>query len=281
MGQTDLFGDEISEMMVRRTKAEKFEDYDAFVAKFDKKAKKTTDDCFTPQPVYEAVLRWLRERVNLEGRSIIRPFYPGGDYENEEYPENCVVVDNPPFSILARIIRFYLTAKIDYFLFAPGLTLFSACHADGNTAIVANCSIVYANGACVNTGFHTSLFPGNKILVSASLHRAVLLAMKKGVVSRRNSATVPPPCFETAARLHTAIGDRDIWVKDEECFFVRTLDAQERAGTSAFGGGYLIADVKAREIAAARQQRQQYFCLSPRELKILENLNNNENKNRN
>ena len=33
--------------------AKKFHDYDAFVDKFV--PKKTTDDCYTPQPVYDAV----------------------------------------------------------------------------------------------------------------------------------------------------------------------------------------------------------------------------------
>jgi hypothetical protein len=90
MKQLGLFGDEAMMPQVKRTKAEVFEDYDAFVAKFDKNAPKTTDDCYTPQPVYEAVVNWVKERVDLEGRCILRPFYPGGDYEREEYPENCV-----------------------------------------------------------------------------------------------------------------------------------------------------------------------------------------------
>lgn len=58
-------------------KEEKLNDYDGFVEKF--KPKKTTDDV-----------------------PIVRPFYPGGDYENYDYPEGCVVVDNPPFSIFAK-----------------------------------------------------------------------------------------------------------------------------------------------------------------------------------
>ena len=125
MKQLNLFDDADTVIKAKRTKQEVFEDYDAFVAKFNADAPKTTDDCFTPQPVYEAILEWLKERVGLEGRCIVRPFYPGGDYENYEYPENCVVVDNPPFSILAKIIRFYVNTGIDYFLFAPALTLFS------------------------------------------------------------------------------------------------------------------------------------------------------------
>ena len=122
--QYSLWEDEVTAPKVKRSRKEVVEDYDAFVAKFKKDAPKTTDDCYTPQPVYEAVLSWLGERVNLDGRSIVCPFYPGGDYKNEEYPENCVVVDNPPFSILAEIVRFYVAAGIPFFLFAPSLTLF-------------------------------------------------------------------------------------------------------------------------------------------------------------
>ena len=89
--QYDLFGDEIN-VQAKRTKAQIFEDYDAFVAKFNADRPKTTDECYTPQPVYQAVLEWLRGRANIEGRPIVRPFFPGGDYKNHEYPENCVVV---------------------------------------------------------------------------------------------------------------------------------------------------------------------------------------------
>lgn len=36
-----------------------------------------------------------------------------------------MVVDNPPFSILAEIIDYYLANNIKFFLFAPGLTCFN------------------------------------------------------------------------------------------------------------------------------------------------------------
>ena len=55
----------------------------------------------------------------------MRPFWPGGDYQRENYPAGCVVVDNPPFSILSQICRFYNAHGVKYFLFAPALTLFS------------------------------------------------------------------------------------------------------------------------------------------------------------
>ena len=85
--------------------------------------------------------------MHLEGKEIIRPFYPGGDYENAEYPKNCVVVDNPPFSIITKIVRWYASRDIPFFLFAPGLTLFHCLRGVDACGIVCDCTIVYANGA--------------------------------------------------------------------------------------------------------------------------------------
>ncbi len=78
-------------------------EYEAFLEKF--KLKKTTDDCYTPPAVYDAVLNFCRKEFDIEGKDIQRPFYPGGDYqaEAENYGEDVVVIDNPPFSILSKI----------------------------------------------------------------------------------------------------------------------------------------------------------------------------------
>lgn len=202
--QLNLFAEDCGEVHVKRTKKQVFEDYDAFVAKFNSEAPKTTDDCYTPQPVYDAVLEWLRSQVNIEGRSIIRPFYPGGDYKNEEYPENCVVVDNPPFSILTEIVRFYTAAKIDFFLFAPGLTLFSSAQKHC-TAIVTATQVVYTNGAVVNTGFLTSLFPAIRIIVSTTLSSDIRRAMSRSVKSGK-VVNCYPDNYVTAALLESAVG---------------------------------------------------------------------------
>lgn len=98
------------------------ESYEEFVEKF--KPKKTTDDCYTPPAIYEAVKDWAVKEYGIDPAKIVRPFYPGGDYERYEYPEGCVVLDNPPFSILSKILRFYDERGIAYFLFAPTLTIF-------------------------------------------------------------------------------------------------------------------------------------------------------------
>ena len=160
--QLDLFGEEV------RPKA-KFvqgqvgkDNYEEFVAKF--KTRLTKDDCYTPVEVYEAVLGWLREKVDIEGCNIVRPFWHDGDYESYDYGDNDVVVDNPPFSILARILRFYTDRRIRFFLFGPQLTLFSS--SSSLTYIPCTCAVEYANGAKVNTGFISNLF-GDVLAMSA------------------------------------------------------------------------------------------------------------------
>jgi hypothetical protein len=93
------------------------QDYDEFVEKF--KPKLTTDECYTPDSVYEAVKTWVVKEYGLDGCEVVRPFWPGGDYENLDYPDGCVVIDNPPFSILSKIKGFYNEHRVKYFLFAP------------------------------------------------------------------------------------------------------------------------------------------------------------------
>lgn len=90
-------------------------EYDAFTEKF--KPKKTTDDCYTPPLVYDAIRDWACSEYGIDPACIVRPFYPGGDYERFDYPDACVVLDNPPFSILSKICEFYIDRGIAFFLF--------------------------------------------------------------------------------------------------------------------------------------------------------------------
>lgn len=67
-----------------------FNDYESYIKKFE--GKKTTDDTYTPRDVFEAVLQYVSEIYDLNGKQILRPFYPGGDYERAEYPADGVVI---------------------------------------------------------------------------------------------------------------------------------------------------------------------------------------------
>jgi hypothetical protein len=175
--QGSLFADEPRRdtVMARKSRREIHEDYDGFVAKF--KPRKTTDDCYTPQPVYDAVLGWLRENADIEGREIVRPFWPGGDYEAYEYPDGCVVIDNPPFSIFSKICRFFMARGIRFFLFAPHLTL---CGARGIewTCVVTAAVITYENGAKVKTSFVSNLFGDVRIMTAPELKERIDIAQR-------------------------------------------------------------------------------------------------------
>ena len=110
MKQLDLFGNEYPPITAQRVKPSGgsqnpivFQDYDSFVAKFSVANAKTTDDCYTPKDVYEAVVEYVSTITDMSGKQILRPFYPGGDYMNAEYPEDGVVIDNPPFSMFTKM----------------------------------------------------------------------------------------------------------------------------------------------------------------------------------
>lgn len=134
------------------------EEYRQFVAKFDKDAEKTTDDCYTPQDVYECARDYfIEEGVIPKDAKIVRPFYPGGDYEREEYPDGCVVYDNPPFSIITQIVKYYQDKGIKFLLYCQ--TLSSLHLAQYCTFIVFDMNVTYANGAVVSTSFLTNLLP--------------------------------------------------------------------------------------------------------------------------
>ena len=58
------------------------QEYTAFTEKF--KAKKTTDDCYTPDNIFEAVAGWVAKEYHQDPTCFIRPFWPGADYTAEE-----------------------------------------------------------------------------------------------------------------------------------------------------------------------------------------------------
>ena len=146
------------------------ETYDEFVKKFE--AKKTTDDCYTPPAVYDAVKEWAVKEYGINEAKIVRPFYPGGDYENYDYSDGAVVVDNPPFSLVSKIIDFYQERSVPFFLFCPGLTFFSTMVGRPDiTGVIIETNVIYDNGASVPTCFLTNLDDVNVIRTAPDLHQ--------------------------------------------------------------------------------------------------------------
>lgn len=244
-------------------------EYQAFVDKF--KPKKTTDDCYTPPLVYEAIKDWACGEYGIDPALIVRPFYPGGDYENFDYSGGKVVIDNPPFSILAKIVDFYLAREIPFFLFAPSLTALSArknvmrcCH------IIPDAHITYENGANVKTAFVTSYNEGVVIRTAPSLGVAIDRAMEATLKDKKRVSpkyeypdhVVTAALMQRYSRYGTGFA-----IRREDCTYIAQLDAQRAKKKWIYGGGLLLSEKAAAGKAAAEK-----WQLSAREWEIVKQL---------
>ena len=256
------------------TFADESAEYKAFVEKF--MPKKTDDDCYTPDNVYAAILAWAAKRYGFDPACAVRPFWPGGDYERFDYPDGCVVVDNPPFSILMRICRFYRSYGIRFFLFAPALTLFNGKLDHNYVGVGAN--ITYANGAVVSTSFVTNM--GGDVLAESApeLRDAIEAADRENRRDKSETVakyaypdavlTATDLCYFSAHHTRFAVGRGD-------AVFIRALDAQRDAGKTIFGNGFLLSERAAARRAEARREAEgraeaerseaREWALSPRE----------------
>ena len=261
------------------------EEYKAFVEKF--KPKKTTDDCYTPPEVFNCVADWASKRYGFPLPSIVRPFWPGGDYVTFDYPKGCVVVDNPPFSILSKIVRFFQANGILFFLFCPGLMLTSL--REGMTLVSANCGITYENGANVRTNFITNLSPYVAIETAPALTKAVKEIcdkLRKEKKKNVRKVTIPPEIL-TAAKAG--------WLSEHgERFSVSWKEAtliRKCGNYKIFGGGLLLsskaaaaappaeraaAERAAAERAAAERAAAEIIQLGQKEKEIQEGLDRQE-----
>lgn len=253
---------------VRKADREAPEYYAEFVQKFE--AKRTTDDCMTPEPVYQAVLDWARAEYNIGPETrIVRPFWPGADYRAEDYSGDCMVIDNPPFSILSEICRWYQEHGVRFLLFAPTLTLFSTDRGEMNY-IVCAATVTYENGAKVNTSFITNMGEW-KIHCAPELQAAIKAA--DDAVQQAGKPEIPkydyPPNVCSAARLqYISRHGVELKIRAQDACFIRALDAQKQAeGRAIYGAGFLLSDSATAEKANVRA-----WELSDREREIIAKL---------
>ena len=255
------------------------DDYEAFVDKFTPKL--TTDDCYTPPAVYDVVLQWAKEKYNIgEHTTIVRPFFPGGDFEHYDYPEDCVVIDNPPFSIFAKILDFYQERGIRFFLFCDQRTgASSVVRREGVTFVCADADVTYENGAGVITAFVTNMSPELMLHTAPELKAKIKEANKtkqemhkikhhpNSVVTARMIAVSKVPfsikrseivaynkCSKTIKNIYGAIG----LVSDSKA---RELKEAER---------------KARELKEAERKDAEAYDLEPSDYELIAQLNERE-----
>ncbi len=253
---------------------EEDEKYKAFVEKF--KPKKTTDDCYTPPAVYDAIAGWVAAEFHLDRGQFVRPFYPGGDFEAYPYKAGDVVVDNPPFSILKKIVDFYQDRGIPFFLFAPHLTLMSRSNWR-ECAVVCYADIVYENGARVRTSFLTNLDTEHCIRTEPGLTEAISRANKQREYKHTPKYIYPDNVVTAALLGPCVVRGLHVMIPNEEAEHFNNLDAQKAAGKKTFGCGFLVSDKWAGIIKQARPQKfadneTTVWELSDRERKIVRRL---------
>lgn len=253
----------------------KSKNYEEFIAKFERKL--TTDECYTPPLVYAAVLRWCRERYDIpEDATILRPFYHGGDYERTDYPAGCYVIDNPPFSIISKIVKWYQERNIRFFLFAPYLTNLGIRNCNH---VITPYTVTYENGAKVDTSFVTNL--GDDFIASEpDLYQLIKAADE--ATQAANKKELPKYAYPDHVLMASDLGYMArhgvrFAVKAHDCHYIRALDTQREHGKALFGSGYLLSDRAAAERAAASRAaaervNSRVWQLSAREREIIQGL---------
>ena len=199
--------------------------------------------------MYEAVLDWACKHLDIEDRPVVRPFYPGGDFEHFDYHDNCVVIDNPPFSILSKICDWYVERGIPFLLFAPAM-----CSIRKNvTYIGVLCEITYENGANVNTAFVTNMMGDIICTTAPDLYESVNKAnddnLKQSKKTLRKLSF--PDCVLRATTLHTmSRAGIDFCIKREHgCVVGKACEGKN----SEFGNSLLLsATATAKKLAAKK-----------------------------
>lgn len=245
----------------------------------------TNDECYTSPEVYDTVLNYAIERYNLQGKHIVRPFVPNGNYQQYVYGKNDVVIDNPPFSMASKITNWYIDHNIPFFLFINGLygvSLSRGLHGKA-TVITTNANVSFyhkGNEKNIKLGFVTNMDQKN-IIVRGD---ATLTNRLNGLVKKKSFKRYHYPDNFLKNNDILAALQRNVELKltTDNCLFEDNLDYHKAKTNgksqrlSVFGGGYLVDDKLYEEFKASlKQDLPNTYCvtLSPREKKLVEELN--------
>lgn len=180
--------------------------------------------------------------------------------------------------MLASIVRFYNANDIDYFLFAPAMTIFSTvktCH------VMTGTTIKFDNGAEINISFLTNLEPGVEIMTAPELTRSINALKPKANLPKYKypKNVVRQTDFYRLARL-----GGEIKIHSDEVCRISKLDCMVPQKKSIYNYGYLISDAAQERLDTAVKEANAIekvehddnvvvWNLSERELKIISELN--------
>lgn len=260
-------------------------DYEAFLERHAKETKgKNTDELFTPPTVYEVVLKWVQDNCpSIQGKRIMRPFRPGGDYKSEDY-EGAVVIDNPPFFCENLITRWYVEHGVPFFLFAPGLSLFNGVAIrDKLTYVATKVNVEYTHNeevhAVVPTSFITNLpeFAAYQLVAAPELREAILKV--QGAPEPKLTKIEYHPNLVTPSRISTlSEAGIPMRVRREETLWYRN-NLENSGTTKFFGGAFIVSDrvaaaveeaIARKERAAIARKEQEYISKKERAQKYYE-----------
>lgn len=240
----------------------------------------TPDECYTPPDVYDTVLDYAVERYHLQGKHVVRPFIPGGDYQKYVYDKNDVVIDNPPFSLTTKIVNWYIDHNIPFFLFMNGLygvSLSRGLHGKATViATNANASFYHKAGdKSIKLGFVTNLEPKNIIIRGdATLTNKLNSLTKKKTLNKYKYPGNLIKNSDILAAIHRGV---ELELTTDNCLFKNNLDYNKKHKLcDVYGGCYLVNDKLYAEFKESlKQDLPGTYCvtLSTREQKIIEQLN--------
>ncbi len=252
-----------------------FKDYASFVKKFSEGNAKTTDDCYTPKDVYESVVEYVSTITDMSSKVILRPFYPGGDYINAEYPDDGIVIDNPPFSIFSKVVRFYSYEQIPFFLFGPGMTIASCCKYC--TAVIVGDQITFSNGAMVRCNFASNLYGDTMITTAPLLGDLITRCESQKPKNPLPSFEYPDELLSVSDMQSIARNGVEFSVSRSEAVIIKDLDLHPKKG-GLFGDHLLLSEAKTNEkqrakaLVRGKAQRGIPISLSERERRMIDKL---------
>lgn len=189
------------------------------------------------------------------------------------------MIDNPPFSIISKIVNFYEENNIDYFLFAPHLTLLGIKNATSH--ICVGVTLTYENGARVSTSFVCS--KGARIKSDPKLYE-LLNEVNKTLNSGKAKAKYEYPLNVITSTKLSLFSKYGVEYEENNCCFVKVLDEQKQVKKTIFGGGFIVPTKnitkklkELRKLKELEKSEKLIWKLSEREMNIVRELDSINN----